>query len=136
MADSKECEQGAMIAGMALRAKYRKLDSEGKIVRKKIAIQNSGVHPKNRGGVYASGLRVKNLAIETMEAGFVKDEVDSGGVVVEETPYEFREQRGKNYMTGKHTTKSRAKRTSSLKHASKSPTTMSTTCCWRTIPLC
>ena len=101
MADSKECDQGAMIAGMALRVKYRKLDSEGQIVRKKIAIQHSGVHPKNRGGVYASGLRVKNLAIETMEAGFVKDEVDSGGVVVEETPYEFREQRGKNYMTGK-----------------------------------
>ena len=100
MADSKEMDYGPMVAGMALRVKYRKLDSEGKIVRKKIPLQSLGVHPKNRGGVYAAGLRVRSLAIETVEAGFVKEEVDSGGVVVEETPYEFRDQRGNNYVSG------------------------------------
>ena len=100
MADSKEFDQGPMVAGMALRVKYRKLDSEGKIVRKKIPVQSLGVHQNNRGGVYAAGLRVKNLAIETMEAGFVKEEVDSGSVAVEETPYEFRAQRGNNYVSG------------------------------------
>ena len=49
MADSEEFDHGPMIAGMALRVKYRKLDSEGEIVRKKIAIQSLGVHQKNRG---------------------------------------------------------------------------------------
>ena len=101
MADSKAMDYGPMIAGMALRVKYRRLDSEGNIVRKRIPLQSLGVHPKNRGGVYAAGLRVKNLGIETMEAGFVKEEVDSGGVAVEETPYEHRAKRGETYVTGK-----------------------------------
>jgi hypothetical protein len=90
-----------MIAGMAWRVKYRKLDSDGNVLRMKLPLPTLGVHPKNRGGVYAAGLRCKNLNTEVIESGFVKEEVDHQGVAVEETPFEHVKQRGSDYETGK-----------------------------------
>ena len=47
-----------------------------------------GVHKKNRGGVYPSGIRCKSLCVEVLEAGFLKEEVNHACIVVEEAPVE------------------------------------------------
>ena len=86
---------------MAWRVKYRKLDSAGNVLRMRLPVHTLGCHPKNRGGVYASGLRCKGLCIEVVEAGFVKEEVDHAGVAVEETPLEDAASRGKAYVSGR-----------------------------------
>ena len=101
MADSKEAAQGIMAAGMAWRVKYRKLDADGQVVRIKLPVKTLGCHRKNRGGVYASGLRCKDLCTDVLTKGFVKEEVDHAGVAVEETPIEDITQRGKDYVSGK-----------------------------------
>ena len=90
-----------MAAGMALRVKYRKVDNEGNALRVNLPIAILGCHPKNRAGVYASGLRCKELCSEVVEAGFVKEEVDHAGVAVEEVPSEEIAARGKGYVSAK-----------------------------------
>ena len=90
-----------MVAGMARRVKYRKHDNDGNVLRMRLPVHTLGCHPKNRGGVYASGLRCKGLCIDVVEAGFVKEEVDHAGVAVEETPLEDAASRGQAYVSGK-----------------------------------
>ena len=89
-----------MIAAMAWRVKYRKTDEDGKVVRKKVSIDSLGVHPKNRGGVYPSGVRCKSLCVEVIEVGFIKEEVNHAVVAVEETPAAHIRSRGDDYVSG------------------------------------
>ena len=70
MADSKEDAQGIMAAGMAWRVKYRKLDANGQVLRIKLPVNTLGSHRKNRGGVYASGLRRKDLCTDVLTKRF------------------------------------------------------------------
>ena len=91
MADSKESTltgPGLMIAAMAYRVKYRKVDRDGKAMKIRVRVENMGVHWKNRGGVYPAGVRCKSLVVEVVEAGFVKEEVEHGFVAVEQAPVE------------------------------------------------
>ena len=73
-----------MTAAMAWRVKYRKIEDAGKVIRMKLRIASLGVHPKNRGGVYPAGVRCKGSCVDVVEVGFVKEEVNHAGVVVEE----------------------------------------------------
>ena len=89
-----------MIAAMAWRVNYRKLDAGSKVVRKKVSIQSLGVHPKNRGGVYPAGVRCKSLTVDVVDNGFVKEEVNHAVIAVEETPAEHIRSRGAGYVSG------------------------------------
>jgi hypothetical protein len=100
MADSKQCGASLMIAAMAWRVKYRKTDEGNKVVRKRLRVENLGVHPKNRGGVYPSGVRCKSLCVEVMDVGFIKEEVNHAVVAVEETPAAHIRSRGEEYVSG------------------------------------
>jgi hypothetical protein len=100
MADSKECSTSLMIAAMAYRVKYRKTDEAHKVIRKKVPVDSLGVHPKNRGGVYPSGVRCKSLCVEVIEVGFIKEEVNHAVVAVEETPAAHIRSRGEKYVSG------------------------------------
>ncbi len=86
MADSKEMNQSLITAAMAWRVKYRKITADSLVVRMKLQIGDLGVHRKNRGNVYPSGLRCKSLCEEVLEAGFAKEEVNHACVAVEEVP--------------------------------------------------
>ena len=92
MADSKlatvanGCDRSLMIAAMAYRVKYRKLNSAGNPQKFPVRIESAGVHRKNRGGVYPAGVRCKSLAVDVIEAGFLKEEVNHVCVAVEEAP--------------------------------------------------
>ncbi len=86
--DSVQSISGIITAAMAWRVKYRKLDDIGRVVRRTYPIENLGVHPNNRGGVYPAGIRCKGLAVELCTNGFVKEECNHAGVAVEEVPYE------------------------------------------------
>ena len=73
MADSKEAAtvtQGIITAAMAFRVKYRLKTDMGVVLRRFCPIQSLGVHPKNRGGVYPSGLRCKSLSVDVVDEGF------------------------------------------------------------------
>jgi hypothetical protein len=60
--------------GMALRVKYRRVDADGKPIKKKIGLSTAGTHPKNRGGLYPSGRRCKALAVDVVgKVGFLKE---------------------------------------------------------------
>ena len=85
---------------MALRVKYRQVDCDGKVVRKKVHLQSSGVHPRNRGGMYPSGLRCRNLCEDVVGVGFAKEEVSHSFVAVEETPLGQVRSRGPDYVCG------------------------------------
>jgi hypothetical protein len=100
MADSKEISTSLMTAAMAWRVKYRKTDPNGKIIRIKLQVGSLGVHSKNRGGVYPAGVRCRGLCVDVVEAGFVKEEVLHGLVVVEEPPAEIIRSRGEEYVSG------------------------------------
>ena len=90
-----------MIAAMAWRVKYRKVDLDNRPVRKKLRVGTLGVHPKNRGGVYPGGLRCVTLAEDVLVTnGFLKEEVNHQVVVVEETPVDEIRSRGDEYVTG------------------------------------
>ena len=99
MADSKQCHPSLMIEAMAYRVKYRRTDSGGKVIRKKMCIDQLGPHRKNRGGVYRSGVRCKNLCVEVVDVGFVKEEVNHAVVTVEEPPPEHIRSRGPEYIS-------------------------------------
>ena len=89
MADSKEAAtvtQGIITAGMAFRVKYRVKTDMGVVLRRFCPIQSLGVHPKNRGGVYPSGLRCKSLSVDVVDEGFSSEECNYAGVAVEERP--------------------------------------------------
>ena len=89
MADSKVphlSDNGLMVAAMAYRVKYRKLDTDGKVCKILVRIESMGVHKKNRGGVYPAGVRCKSLCVEVLKAGFVKEEFNHAFIAVEEAP--------------------------------------------------
>ena len=89
-----------MVAAMAWRVKYRRIDQQGDIQKLKLRLENLGVHPQNRGGVYPTGLRCKSLCVDVLKAGFLKEEVCHQMVVVEETPAQHIRSRGEGYECG------------------------------------
>ena len=100
MATSADHNMASVVTASACwRVKYRLVTKDNVIIRKKIRIEYLGVHPKNRGGVYPAGVRVKSLAVEVLDSGFVKEEVNHAVVVVEEPPAEEIRSRGKKHMT-------------------------------------
>ena len=60
-------------------------------------IASLGAHRKNRGGVCPAGVRCRSLCVDVATSGFLKEEVNHCGVVVEETPYENVSERGSDY---------------------------------------
>ena len=79
-------QESLMIQAMAYRVKYRKATNTGQAIKTSVHIQNMGAHRKNRGGIYPSGLRCKNLCTEVLTAGFSKEEVNHACIAVEEAP--------------------------------------------------
>jgi hypothetical protein len=88
MAAPKPYDHSLMVAAMAYRVKYRKVDSDGKTIRIHVRVDSMGVHKKNRGGVYPAGVRCKSLVVEVVQAGFLKEEVSHVCIAVEEVPLE------------------------------------------------
>ena len=88
-----------MTQAMAWRAKYRKTYDDGTTMRYLIRIDELGVHPLNRCGVYPSGERCKSLCEHVLDVGFLKEEVDQNVVVVEEAPAEEIRSRGNGYIS-------------------------------------
>ena len=76
--------QGDVTAAMCYRVKYRKLDQHGKPLRMFVPILALAVHPKNRGGVYPAGSRLKELCYKLGVLGFRKEEPNHALVAVEE----------------------------------------------------
>ena len=85
-ADAEDCLQGIITAGMAWRVKYRVLDGSGEVVKRHCPILYLGVHLRNRGGIYPSGVRCKGLGVDVVAEGFAKEECNHAGVAVEEIP--------------------------------------------------
>ena len=79
--DAEGDAHGLMIKAMAYVAKYAK---DGPKVR--LRPGDAGVHKKNRGGDYPSGLRCKELLEHIAKIGIIQDEVDNHGYAVEEMP--------------------------------------------------
>ena len=79
-------DNGLIVAAMAYRVKYRKVNSAGQAKKILLRTENLGVHMKNRGGVYPAGITCKGLCVDVLPAGFVKEEVNHACVAVEETP--------------------------------------------------
>ena len=100
MADSKLVAHSTMTAAMAWRVKYRRTNHDGKILRLKVRVEALGVHPKSRGGVYPSGRRCVSLCEDVMDVGFVKEEMNTIVVAVEDTPAEHIRSRGIEYKSG------------------------------------
>ena len=100
MALETPASQGLITQAMSLRVKYRQVDSDGKIVRKKVHLQASGVHPMNRGGMFPSGIRCRSLCEDVISIGFAKEEVLHNFVAVEETPVAHVRSRGDKYVSG------------------------------------
>ena len=67
----------------AWRVKYRDLKSTQKI---KVRVENLGVHRNNRGGVFPGGIRCKELCVDVISNGFLKEEFSDKLVAVEEMP--------------------------------------------------
>ena len=78
---------GLIREAMALRVKYRLIDSHGKHKRR-VPLMLLCVHPKNRGSIYPQPERVQNLGIQIHEQGEDESEANHNGVVVEEMPAE------------------------------------------------
>ena len=97
---SKDEEHSLAVNGMAWRVKYRRTDAEGKVIRKKMPIGSLGVHQKNRGGLYPAGRRCKNLCIEVLDVGFLKENVEHAVIAVEEIPMEVARSRGEKFESG------------------------------------
>ena len=91
---------GQVSAATALRAQYSIKDSNGKVQKMRLRIENLGVHPKNRGGVYPAGLRCRSLALDVLDVGFSKEELCHQLVVVEAPPQEEVRSRGGVYISG------------------------------------
>lgn len=100
MVSEQQCTAGLMTAGMAWRVKYRKKSKDGHALKQRLQVQYLGVHPKNRGGVYPAGIRCKNLCVDVLESGFLKEEVNHVGVCVEEVPLAEVRSRGADYEGG------------------------------------
>ena len=97
---SKEEQHSLAVDGMALRVKYRKYDENGKVFKIKFQIGSLGVHQKNRGSLYPSGRRCKNLCLEVGDVGFLRESVEHACVVVEEMPNDVARSRGEKYESG------------------------------------
>ena len=104
MADSKHAnlgDDGLIVAAMAYRVKYRKVNSAGQAKMIPVRVESMGVHMKNRGGVYPAGIRCKGLCADVVVAGFVKEEVNHACVAVEEIPVdEIIRSRGAGMVSG------------------------------------
>ena len=107
MADSKMArkmspdeDHSLAVSGMAWRVKYRQTDENGKVMKIVLDIGSLGVHQQNRGSLYPAGRRCKNLCIDVLEVGFVKENVDHQLVAVEEIPREVARSRGPNFESG------------------------------------
>ena len=95
MADNKLAPKGLMIEACAYKAKYRK---EGPKVR--LRPSDLGVHKRNRGGAYPTGLRVKELLVDIAGHGFVQEEADHNCSAVEEKPLaEILKEGGASFQT-------------------------------------
>ena len=101
MADSKHLTQfqSVMTAAMCFRVKYRKTTGDGRVARQRVRIEVLGVHPKNRGGVYPSGLRLQSLTHSAFDAGFLIEEFTTNAVAVEEPPADEVRSRGEGYVS-------------------------------------
>ena len=66
---------GLLPKAASLVAKYAERDDEGNIRYTTAAIENIGVHPGNRGGVYTQGQRCRSLFQTLMQAGFSKEDL-------------------------------------------------------------
>ena len=69
--------------GIRMAHQTRDMKSEQKI---RIRIEHMGVHDCNRSGVYPAGIRGRDLCIEVLKAGFLKEEFTHALVAVEEKP--------------------------------------------------
>ena len=78
--------QSLMVAAMAYRVKYRKVDNAGKALKVRVGVEGMGVHKHNRGGLYPAGVRCKSLCETVLDAGFLKDEFTHALITVEEVP--------------------------------------------------
>jgi hypothetical protein len=91
MADSKPVQldaHGLMVAASAYRVKYRKVDTDNKIVRNYVRIDGLGDRKKNRGGVYPAGVRRLYHACIAMEQCPLREAIRSRGEdVVNATEY-------------------------------------------------
>ena len=83
----------------ALRVKYMKSPSQTKM---KVRVENFGVHPSNRAGVYPAGIRCMELCKEVVTAGFLKEEFCDKLVAVEEMPLEEARNQGADYVSGQN----------------------------------
>ena len=83
-AQSKVDSASPCLQGTALRVKYRLMDVDGKPIKQIVGIQSSGVHRRNRGGVYPNGQRCKELCRQVLTDGFIQAEFEHQLVVVEE----------------------------------------------------
>ena len=100
MVESLDTTHGIVMSAAAFRTKYRKMGPKGEPLTIQLRVENLGVHPKNRGGVYPAGVRCKSLCVDVMEAGFAKEELQHQMVVVEDTPFTHIRSRGDDYISG------------------------------------
>ena len=94
------CSPSVISYAASMRGKYRKTNTDRKVVKHTLAIGSMGVHPQNRGGLYPAGCRCKGLLESVLDVGFSKEEMNSGVVVVEEVPVDEMSSRGKGYTSG------------------------------------
>ena len=50
----------------------------------RVRIENMSVHESNRAGLYPAGIRCRDLCVEVLKLGFLKEEFTHGLVAVEE----------------------------------------------------
>ena len=110
----------------ALRVKYRDLKHCGRAHAKiNVRVENCGVHRSNRGGVYPAGIRCKQLCIEVIGDGFMKEEFTNKLVAEQEMP--ARESPDAEISRQvRNTTGKRRRKTHSCRHVSANRTA---TCC-------
>ena len=77
-----------MVRAMAWRAKYACLTPDGQVLRKRLLVENLGVHRLNRGGVYPARVRCRNQCVDIIETGFLGEDINHACIGVEEIPLE------------------------------------------------
>ena len=105
MTDSKMANAAAVAdaeyilvtTAMFWRVKYRRVDADGRVIKKLRSAGSIGVHPKNHGGVYPSGHRCKGLSVDVLDVGFLSG---LSAVTVEEPPVDTVNSRGADYVSG------------------------------------
>ena len=94
----------------AFRVKYRDMKSKQKI---RVRIEDMGVHENNRGGVYPAGVRCRDLCIEVLKVGFIKEEFTHALVAVEEKP-SHQMSKGSDYVSASEYNKNASQKDESL----------------------